>query len=79
MAGRRTALTRVKTSASRPLADDVGGFEIDSTNWKEGSGDSSFIAVASDDDIDAPIPKFKRDDADLIARFISMQVLTDKK
>ncbi|MCU0225324.1 MAG: hypothetical protein MUF27_14940, partial [Acidobacteria bacterium] len=43
VAGRRTALTRVKTSASRPLADDAGGFEIDSTNWKEGSGDSSFI------------------------------------
>lgn len=43
------------------------------------SGDSSFIAVAADDDIDASIPRFRRDDADSIAEFISMYVLTNEK
>lgn len=43
------------------------------------SGDVSFIAVAADDDIDAPVPRFKRDDADGIAGFISMHVLRDEK
>ena len=39
------------------------------------SGESSFIAVATDDDIDVPVPKFKRDDADVIAKFISVCIL----
>lgn len=43
------------------------------------SGDSMYIAVATDDDIDVSIPKFKRDDADAIARFISTHILNDRK
>ena len=39
------------------------------------SGDSLYIAVATDDDLDVPVPKFKRDDADAIAGFISMRIL----
>lgn len=39
------------------------------------SGDSLYIALATDDDLDAAIPKFKRDDAEAIAGFISMRIL----
>lgn len=43
------------------------------------AGDASFIAVATDDDIDAPVPKFKRDDIDAIAGFISLNILNGGK
>ena len=43
------------------------------------SGDSLYIAVATDDDIDVAIPKFKRDDADAIAGFIKMHILNAHK
>ena len=39
------------------------------------SGDSLYIAVATDDDLDVAIPKFKRDDADAIAGFIAKRML----
>lgn len=43
------------------------------------SGDSLYIAVATDDDLDVTIPRFKRDDADAIAGFISMRILKGRK
>ena len=43
------------------------------------SGDSLYIAVATDDDIGVSIPRFKRDDADAIAGFISMHILNAHK
>ena len=43
------------------------------------SGDRLYIAVATDDDIDTDIARFKRDDADGIARFISLNVLRDRQ
>ncbi|MBP1748263.1 MAG: bifunctional molybdopterin-guanine dinucleotide biosynthesis protein MobB/molybdopterin [Deltaproteobacteria bacterium] len=43
------------------------------------SGDSSFIAVATDDDINASIPKFKRNDVDAIAEFIARHILKGEK
>ncbi len=39
------------------------------------SGDGTFLAVATDDDIDVPVPKFKRDDIGAIAGFVSMHIL----
>jgi molybdopterin-guanine dinucleotide biosynthesis adapter protein len=39
------------------------------------SGENLYIAVATDDDLDVPIPKFRRDEADAIAGFISMHIL----
>ncbi len=43
------------------------------------SGDSLYIAVVTDDDIGVSIPKFRRDDADAIAGFISMHILNAHK
>lgn len=43
------------------------------------SGDTLYIAVATDDDIDTDIATFKRDDADGIAGFISLNVLNDRQ
>ncbi len=39
------------------------------------SGDRLYIAVATDDDLDVPVPKFRRDEADAIAGFISRHIL----
>lgn len=39
------------------------------------SGDRLYIAVATDDDLDVPVPKFRRDEADAIAGFISTHIL----
>ena len=39
------------------------------------TGDNSYIAVATDDDLDVSIPIFRRDDADAIAGFLSDHIL----
>ncbi len=39
------------------------------------SGDETYIAIVTDEDIDTPLPRFTRDDITAIARFVTTRVL----
>jgi molybdopterin-guanine dinucleotide biosynthesis protein B len=39
------------------------------------SGDDTYIAIVTDDDVDVPLPRFTRNDVSSIARFIAVHIV----